>query len=148
MFIYEIGCLTKYHRDNEFHKGLDWRIELDDFAMDNQIETYNPAITFMKEINHTYNPRLCVDQNDYYIQKCDIAVANLDDIESSPGSIYELVRFKELRKPIIAFGSKHWSPHINSCISHQCDTLEEVIKLLCMMFDQGNFCIQTNIKYI
>jgi len=138
MNIYEIGCLTKYHRDNEFYKGLNWRKELDEWAESCYIYTYNPAIVFLKETNQTYNTKLCVDQNDYYIHKCDIAVANLTDIEYSPGSIYELVRFKELRKPVIAFGKSHWSPHINSCISHQCETLEDVKEILVNMFDQGN----------
>lgn len=139
MFIYEIGALTYYHRNNEINKGLEWRNKLDVWALDNNILTFNPAKNFIREINHNYDPKLCVDQNDYYIDKCDIAVVNMNDIEYSPGSIYELVRFKELRKPVIAFGDKHWSPHINSCISHQCETLDDVIELLCNMFEQGNF---------
>lgn len=139
MFIYEIGTLTYYHRNNEINKGLEWRNKLDVWALDNNILTFNPAKNFIREINHSYDPKLCVDQNDYYINKCDIAVVNMNDIEHSPGSIYELVRFRELKKPVIAFGDKHWSPHINSCISHQCKTLDDVIELLCNMFEQGNF---------
>lgn len=139
MFIYEIGTITHYHKQGEIYKAIDWRNELDKWAKENNIKTFNPSITFLNEINHTYNPRLCVDQNDYYINKSDIAVANLSDIGYSPGSIYELVRFKELRKPVIAFGDKHWNPHINSCISHQCETLEEVVELLINEFQQGNF---------
>lgn len=139
MFIYTIGTLTYYHRNNEFYKGLKWRTDLSEWAENNNIKVFNPALNFINETNHTYNPKIVVDQNDYYIDKCDIAVVNMDDIDFSPGSIYELVRFKELRKPVIAFGKKHWSPHINSCISHQCDSLEDVIELLCNMFGQGNF---------
>lgn len=140
MFIYEIGALTHYYKNNQIEKGLEWRVQLDNWARANDIKTFNPGITYLNEINHTYNSKLIVDQNDYYINKCDIAVANLNDIDFSPGSIYELVRFKELRKPVIAFGKNmHWSPHINSCISHQCDDLGEVIELLRNMFSQGNF---------
>lgn len=137
MFIYTIGALTYYHRNNQIEKGLGWRNKLSEWAWNNNIKMFNPAITYMKERNHQYDPRVCVDQNDYYINKCDIAVANLYDIDFSPGSIYELVRFKELRKPVIAFGKKHWSPHINYCISHQCETLDEVIELICNMFEQS-----------
>lgn len=136
MFIYEIGALTYYNRINQIEKGLKWRKELDNWANDNNIKTFNPGLTYIRERNHTYNPNMCVAQNDYYIDKCDIAIANLYDIDFSPGSIYELVRFKELRKPVVAFGNKHWSPHINFCISHQCENLEEVIELLCNMFNQ------------
>lgn len=139
MYIYTIGALTYYHRNNRMEEALKWRNDLGVWAKENNIKIFNPALTYLKEINHTYTPKMAVEQNDYYINKCDIAVANLNHIDYSPGSIYELVRFKELRKPLIAFGDKHWSPHINCCISHQCDTLEEVIELLCNMFDQNNF---------
>jgi len=139
MYIYEAGCLTHYYRNNEMNKAIEWRNKLDKWANNNNVETYNPAKTFLKEVNHTYDPRACVDQNEYYLSKCDIMVVNLDDIDFSPGSIYELVRFKDMRKPVIAFGTKHWSPHINSCISNHCeDGIEGVIELLINMFDQGN----------
>lgn len=137
MNIYSAGALTYYHRNNQIKKGLKWRSELDEWAVDNDINTFNPGITYMKEINHFYNPNMCVAQNDYYIDKCDICVVNLDDIDYSPGTIYEITRFRELRKPVIGFGVKHWSPHINSCISHQCETLDEVIELICNMFGQS-----------
>ena len=139
MFIYTVGAITHYYRISQPEKANEWREKLQQWGKDNGVLVFNPAITFAKEINHTYNPRMCVDQNNYYINKCDIAVVNLNDIDMSPGSIFELTRFKELGKPVIAFGDKHWSPHINSCISHQCDSLDEVIELLCNMFDQGNF---------
>ena len=137
MYIYECGALTYYHRNNEMQKATEWREKLDKWA-NNNVKTYNPAKTFLKEINHTYDARACVDQNEYYLSKCDIMVVNLDDIDFSPGSIYELVRFKDMRKPVIAFGIKHWSPHINSCISNHCETLDDAIELIENMFDQGN----------
>lgn len=139
MRIYEIGTLSYYHRINQIEKGLKWRQELDNWAKDNNIKTFNPALTFLKEINHSYDDKMCVDQNEYYINKCDIAVVNISDITYSPGSIYELVRFKSLCKPVIAFGEKHWSPHINSCISNYCKDLVEVQTLLINMFDQNGF---------
>ena len=137
MYIYEAGALTYYHCNNQLLKGTQWRQTLDNWVHEfKNIKTFNPAITFLKEKNHTYSPEMCVDQNEYYLNKCNIMVVNLDDIDQSPGTIYELVRFKDMRKPVIAFGKSHWSPHINSCISHQCETLEDVIELLCNMFFQ------------
>lgn len=137
MYIYEIGSLTYFHRNNEIEKGLVWRNELDIFAKELGIKTFNPGLTYLKERNHQYDDRMCVDQNEFYINKCDIAVANMDAIDYSPGSIYELVRFKTLIKPVIAFGERHWSPHLNSCISNYCKDLEEVKELLMNMFDQS-----------
>jgi nucleoside 2-deoxyribosyltransferase len=143
MYIYEIGALTHYKKTNQMEKATEWRDTLDKWAKNNNIKTFNPAITFLKEIDHDYDPEMCVAQNDFYINKCDIAVVNIEDIDYSPGSIYELVRFKELRKPVIAFGCKgisgHWSPHIQSCVSQWCCTIDEVIELLCNMFSQNDF---------
>ena len=139
MFIYEIGAITCHYRNQEFEKATTWRNQIDKWAKDNCIKTFNPNLTYQIEVNHSYDPKMCLAQNDYYIRKCDIAVVNMHDIESSPGSIYELTRFKEMRKPVIGFGEKHWSPHLNSCISHQCDSLDEVLELISNMFSQGNF---------
>ncbi|MDD4188280.1 MAG: nucleoside 2-deoxyribosyltransferase [Bacilli bacterium] len=136
MYLYLAGALSHYRRINKMQKGIDWRRKIDSWAEDLNIKTFNPAKDFLMEKNHTYNPRLCVDQNEYYLDKCDIMVCNLNEINFSPGTVYEIVRFKDMRKPVIAFGTKHNSPHINSCISHQCETLEEVIELLINMFSQ------------
>jgi nucleoside 2-deoxyribosyltransferase len=136
MNIYEAGPLTIYHKNKEFHKATEWRNKVDEWAESTFNYTFNPAKTFLKERNHTYNDRMCVDQNEFYLSKCDIMIVCLDDIDCSPGTQYELVRFKDMRKPVIAFGKKHWSPHINSCISNHCETIEDVLELLGSMFDQ------------
>ena len=139
MFLYEVGALTYLDKINEFHKATEWRNKLDAWAKDNGIKVFNPAITWLKEKSHTYSGKLVVAQNDYYIDRSNIAVANLSYLDFSPGSIYELVRFKDLRTPVIAFGKPHWSPHINSCISERLNTVEDVIELLNVEFHQGNF---------
>ena len=139
MFLYEIGALTYFDKINEFNRAIEWREVLDSWAKDNNIKVFNPVITWLKEKNHTYSDKMIVDQNDYYINRANIAVASLDSIDYSPGSIYELARFKELKKPVIAFGVPHWSPHINSCISQRVDTIDDVIELLINEFHQGNF---------
>ena len=139
LFIYSIGALTYFAKRNEFYKATEWRNKLDAWAKDNGILTFNPAITWLKEINHTYSGKMIVDQNDHYINRSNIAVASLECLDYSPGSIYEFTRFKEQRKPLIAFGEPHWSPHINSCISERVNTIEDVIELLANEFHQGNF---------
>lgn len=140
MYIYEAGAITCHHKNNKIYKAIDWRNKLSNWAITNNIEVFNPCINFLREINHTYDAKIVVDQNNYYINKCDICVVCLDDIDYSPGTIFELTRFKELGKPVIAFGNsgRHWSPHINSCISNYCVELDEAIELLENMFDQGN----------
>jgi len=138
MYLYLGGALTIYKNRNEFYKANNWRKEIDKWAEDlDNVKTFNPAKDFLEEINHTYSDKLIVDQNEYYLNKCNIMICNLDEIDFSPGTIYELVRFKDMNKPVIAFGNKHWSPHINSCISHHCTGgTDKIIELLCNMFNQ------------
>lgn len=140
MYTYLAGALTIHYKANQFYKATTWRNDISKWAKDNGIKVFNPCINFLREINHIYDEKIIVDQNNYYINKCDICIVDLDAIDHSPGTIFELVRFKELEKPVIAFGieNKHWSPHINSCISNYCEGLSEVIELLENMFDQGN----------
>lgn len=137
MYIYTIGSLTWFAKNNKIDKAIGWRYELDQWAEDNSIKLFNPAKTFLKEQNHGYSNKMIVDQNEYFINKCDVAVAHLDKIDYSPGSIYELTRFKTQNKPVIAIGEKHWSPHIDSCISQYCVDVKEVIELLEIMFSQN-----------
>jgi hypothetical protein len=58
-------------------------------------------------------------------------------IDYSPGTNWELTYASMVKKiPVIAFGEKHWSPHINYGISEMCKTTDDVIEVLVNMFDQ------------
>jgi len=114
MYIYMAGALTTHHRNNEIHRATIWRNSLSAWSHElKDMKTFNPAIAFLREKNHSYAPEMCVSQNEFYLAKCDIMIVDLNEIDSSPGTIYELVRFKDMRKPVVAFGVRHWSPHIN-----------------------------------
>jgi nucleoside 2-deoxyribosyltransferase len=135
MFIYEAGCLTKHYNNKSFDNATNWRETLDTWAKDNNIKTFNPAITYLTERNHAYNVRLCVDQNRYYLDKADIMVVDLNIIEYSPGTMWELCYASEVKKiPIIAFGKTPWSPHIMYGINQICEDIYEVIEVLSNMF--------------
>ncbi|MDK2830091.1 MAG: Nucleoside 2-deoxyribosyltransferase [Clostridium butyricum] len=136
MLIYLAGALTYYKNKNQFDRALEWREKIQSWCEDNSIQVFNPALTYLKEINHTYYYKLCVDQNRHFLDKADILVVNLDAIDYSPGTIWELTYASEKRKiPIIAIGKKkHWSPHIMYGISHLCKNEDEVIEVLTNMF--------------
>jgi nucleoside 2-deoxyribosyltransferase len=137
MFIYEAGSLTKNYSDNTFYLATEWREKLDEWGKDNDVKRFNPAITYLTEKNHTYNSRFCVDQNRYYLDKADIMIVDLNNIEYSPGTIWELCYASEVRKiPIIAFGNPTWSPHVMYGINQVCKDIDEVIEVLSNMFGQ------------
>ena len=135
MLVYLAGTLSYYYKNNQIDKALKWREKIENWCKDNNINVFNPAKTFLKEINHTYYYKLCVDQNRYYLDKADILIVNLEAIDHSPGTIWELTYASEKRKiPIIAIGFRHWSPHIIYGISHLCKNEDGVINVLCNMF--------------
>lgn len=136
MLIYLAGALTYHYKNKQFDKALKWREKIQSWCEDNNIKVYNPAITYVKEINHTYYYKLCVDQNRHFLDKADVLIVNLDAIDYSPGTIWELTYASEKRKiPIIAMGKKkHWSPHIMYGISHLCKNEDEAVEVLVNMF--------------
>lgn len=139
MFIYECGSLTYLYKNNMFNIATEWRNRIDQFAKDNNIKTFNPATTYLNEQNHGYNPKFCVDQNRFYLDKADMVVAQIDYIEHSPGSIWELCYASEKKKiPIIGLGkTQFWSPHVMYGVNMMCSNVDEVIDLLSNMFCQS-----------
>jgi nucleoside 2-deoxyribosyltransferase len=133
--LYLAGALTYHYKNKQFDKATKWRNKLIAWCDDNYIKYYNPANTYSNECNHTYNSKLCVDQNRYYLNKADILIVDLNDILESPGTQWEIVYASEVRKiPIIAFGQANWSPHIMYGISHLCKNEDEVVEVLANMF--------------
>lgn len=136
MYLYLAGALTHHHKNNEFHKAVVWRNQIAGWSVDNHIKYFDPSITYLKEINHTYNSKMCVAQNKYFLNECNILIVDLNHIMESPGTQWEMCYATEKGMPIIAFGEPSWSPHIMYGISHLCKDIDEVIELLTNMFIQ------------
>ena len=144
MFIYLGGSLTYLYKNNLSHLAIDWRNNLAKFCDDNDIKYFNPVKTFEIEENHSYNPKLCVDQNRFYLNKADILIMDFSNINHSPGSLWELFYALEVRHiPVIAYNldvlSLTWaqSSHISYGISHSCNYIDEVKEVLINMFGQS-----------
>jgi hypothetical protein len=140
LYIYEIGAITYHYKNNEPEKALQWREDLDHFAKTYNIKTFNPTNGYTQNVDKSYNSQLCVDQNEFFLKQCNLAVANLSHIHESPGSIYELVRCKTLGIPVIGFGNFKWenTPHLQSCLSYKADNLNEAKKAIYDMFVMGD----------
>lgn len=136
MLVYLAGAMNYYAKQNKEvfdEKAVKWRQELK-HTFYKKIEFYDPTENFYAKL--MYKPECFVVQNDYYLKKCDIAVVNLENINESPGTIYELATLKYMNKPVIAFGGKEniIHPHIKSCINAFFDTLDDVIEYFYTFF--------------
>jgi nucleoside 2-deoxyribosyltransferase len=139
LYIYEAGCLTKLYKENKFDIATKWRKELDIWAKIHGCKTFNPALTYQIPDNHKYSGMMAVKQNDFYLDATNIMIVQLDYLDCSPGTQYELTGYKLMGKPVIAFGDNplSWSPHVMSCITEVCKDIDDVIKLLENMFEQS-----------
>jgi len=135
IYLYLAGSLTYLYNNNKFDLATEWRNKISEWAEDNNIKIFNPAKNFLNEKSCGYSGKLAVDQNNFFLDKTTIMIVSLEYLDYSPGTIYEMVSYKKMGKPVIVFGEKeHWSPHINSCVSQNCKNIEDVIEVLTNMF--------------
>lgn len=116
MLCYLAGACSCYYKEKDFEKANFWREKAENILLDTaNIKSFNPAKNF--DANMKYEDAF-VDQNIYFLNNCDILLVNLDRLEDSYGTIFEIIIAYSLNKPIIAFGTtpllKH--PHIKKML--------------------------------
>ena len=124
--IYLAGTISYFYKNNEMDKAIGWRYKLIDQLLDDIAEKceskwdwFDPTLNF-EENYDTVNNKSVLMQNIHYLQKSDIMVCNLDKLEESPGTLFEIFYFGEvLKRPIICTGWSDWakSPHIEPYIT-------------------------------
>ena len=125
--IYLAGAISCHYKNNEMEKATEWRAKLinellDDIAdkCDSKWDWFDPTLNF-EENYKVVNNRTVLMQNLHYLNKSDIMICNLDKLEESPGTLYEIFYFGEvLRRPIICIGWSEWakSPHVEPYIDY------------------------------
>lgn len=131
--IYLAGSMTSYYSENKPELAENWRRHATASLFDN-IKVFNPCINY--SINKTYDAKGVVYQNLHYLNNSDIMILNLDRLEKSQGTLFEIFNFFMNRKPVIAFGSNpiYNQPHVHESITIKFDTLDEVIKYIKNMY--------------
>jgi len=132
------GSMSYHHSTNQLHKATEWRdyisTKLDEHFMYNY---FNPMINFSKNVK-TANNKTIVQQNQLYLDKCDIMIVNLECIDKSPGTLYEVFDYGAKNKPVIAFGESSWTliPHIAESLTVTLETKEDVIEYIRDYYNQ------------
>jgi hypothetical protein len=80
IYIYEAGCLTFLNQINNMELATSWREKLDSWASDYDIMTFNPAKNFTNQICHSYSNKLIVEQNEFFLNKCNIMVVLVQEL--------------------------------------------------------------------
>jgi nucleoside 2-deoxyribosyltransferase len=131
---YLAGAMSIYHKNNEIQKATKWREIATHLLKDNELEIFNPMCNFYK--NTEYNSRGVLYQNLLYLNKADIILVNLDCIDSSPGTLYEIFLGHYLNKPVIAFGKSELinQPHVRESVTINFDFLDEACDYIKSMY--------------
>ena len=122
--------MSFYKSINKEHSMHEWRNEATEYLNDIGIKVFNPAKFFSTNCN--YNSSNLVPQNKLYARECQMAICNMDYLEESGGSVWELGAFSIQDKPIIAFGKTKWQDvaHIRDSMSIHFDTIQEVLEFI------------------
>lgn len=117
MLIYLAGAITCYYKEGKLKTAQEWRQKATDFFKDRGHSVFDPTINF--QYNSIYPASEMVRQNDFYLDKADIILVNIDDLDKSYGTIYEIITARCLNKPVVGFGSNKITshPHISACIT-------------------------------
>lgn len=136
MLIYLAGCMSYYYENSEPQKAERWRDIAKERLKDIGISTFDPTLHYTT--NSSYDSNLMVQQNEYYLKKTDIILVNLNDLDKSYGTIYELVYAHALEKPILAFGNSTICvhPHLKHILQKYFRSLEEVLNFINTVYCQ------------
>ena len=130
--------MSAHYQENNYENATEWR----DFAKTELeacgLKVFNP--TENSKEHYLYPPELncgVITQNYTFIKRCDVLLVNLDRIEDSIGSIWELSMAWIEHKPVVAFGScPKWEkrPHFQSLVPIIFDTASEACEYISSMF--------------
>lgn len=133
---YLAGCITYYYNNNIMNKATEWRKIARHRLSANGIKGFDPSVYFKENLE--YDTKSVPYQNLSYLQRSEFILINLNELNNSPGTIFELAWAFILKKPVIAFGKCDWSaqPHIRESITITFPNLEDAIDYIATMYFQ------------
>jgi nucleoside 2-deoxyribosyltransferase len=134
--VYLCGPITIFEKADRYQDAISWRISLGNKLKKNGINVFDPTVGF----DYAYglvSDKSVVQQNMYYLDKCDVIVANSNCLLDSLGSLYEIFYYGWMNKPVIILGKiDTYSPHVNGAITEQFATEDEIIDYLTNFYCQ------------
>jgi len=137
MFIYLAGAMSYYDHASKFNLATDWRDEVINKLKHIGIshEIFNPCKNY--NINKTFDSNGVVYQNLTYLHKTDVLILNLQDMDKSPGTLFEIYYAFLNHIPVIAFGKNElydMQPHVRASITMKFDDIDQIVKYIKNMY--------------
>lgn len=137
MLVYLAGCITLYDALGTLEEAETWRKIAQEKLEDLGYKVFNPTINYKRNKDIAYkDSRIVVEQNLTYLKKTDIVLVNLEHLNDSLGTLFELYYAYLNNIPVVAFGYNKFihQPHIKASITFRVDTLEEALDVVSSMF--------------
>lgn len=138
MFIYLAGAMRYYDNIHKFELATDWRDEAVNklkVCGYKDKDIFNPCKNY--NINKTFDSSGVVYQNLVYLHKTDVLILNLQDIDKSPGTLFEIYYAFLNHIPVVGFGENELynvQPHIRASITVKFDNVDQVVGYIKNMY--------------
>lgn len=134
--LYTAGSITYYEKIHQLNKAITWRKQVETIFIDCNLKVFNPTANYIQ--SKTYDGKGVSYQNLYYLQNCDLILLNMEYLEHSPGTLFEIFLGWYLKKPIIAFGYSRLieQPHVKEAITIHFNDMEEATEYIQSMYLQ------------
>lgn len=132
--IYLAGAISYFYNIDQKERATAWRSKAVKYFEPYDIKCFNPCDEPIE--CWQYPQSGLIKQNYFYLKNCDIVLVNLDMINDSIGTVWELSMAWRDHKPIIAFGKTPWldRPHMLSLMDIRLDTLDEALDYISNMY--------------
>lgn len=132
--VYLAGTISYFYKTERHDRATAWRKRAKEYLGQFDIRCFNPC----------EEPADCwrypqgglIHQNYFYLNNCDIVLVNLDMINDSIGTAWELSMAWRDHKTVVAFGKTPWldRPHMQSLINVHFDALDEALEYISDMY--------------
>ena len=132
--VYLAGAISYFYKTEQHHRATRWRDKAKAYLGQFDIKCFNPCDE--PEDCWQYPHDVLFNQNYFYLNNCDIVLVNLDKINDSVGTVWELAMAWRDHKAVVAFGQTVWMdrPHMQSLITVRFDTMEEAVEYIADMY--------------
>ena len=132
--VYLAGAISYFYNTKQKERATKWRTKAKECLGQFNMKCFNPCDE--PSDCWQYPQGGLIKQNYFYLKNCDIILLNLDMINDSIGTIWELSMAWREHKPIVAFGKTPWleRPHMQSLIDVKFNTLDEALDYIVDMY--------------
>lgn len=133
--IYLAGAISYFYNTNQPKRATAWREKATECLEQFNIKCFDPCKESPSCWNYPQDG--LIKQNYFYLKNCDIILVNLDMINDSIGTAWELSMAWRDHKPIVAFGKTPWldRPHMRSLIDVHFEKLDEALSYIADMYE-------------